>query len=208
MTGYAVCEHPLAQIKLARLRDKNTSPADFRSALEEISIILGLQALNALRTRPCTVQTPLKSAPGRETDQPIVLAAVLRAGLGMVTGISRAVPEARIGHIGLYRNEETLNPVRYYVRLPKDLDKSLVLLCDPMLATGGSAVESIRILKTDGAAQIVLVSLLAAKQGIRRVRREHSDVPIVVAGVDAVLNKKGYIVPGLGDAGDRIFGTF
>ena len=207
MSGYTVCDHPLAQEKLARLRDKTTTTPQFRELLEEVSAILGVYALSSLRTKTVTVQTPLKSASARVPEQPVVLVAVLRAGLGMVDGMKRIVPEAKIGHIGLYRNEETLNPVRYYVRLPKDLARSHVVLCDPMLATGGSAIEALRILKTDGAAQITLLSLLAAKQGLRRVRREHPDVHIVTAAVDPVLNRHGYIVPGLGDAGDRIFGT-
>ena len=207
MSRLTVCEHPLLQDKLARLRDKSTSPDRFRILLEEASVLLGACALEQLRTRPASISTPIQSAAARVADQSIVLVAVLRAGLGMLPGLLRLAPESRIGHIGLYRNEETLNPVRYYVRLPKSLDRSLTLLLDPMLATGGSAVEALRILKTDGAGDIVLVSLLAARSGVRRVQREHPDVRIVTAAVDAKLNSKGFIVPGLGDAGDRVFGT-
>ena len=203
----SVCDHPLVQADLARLRDKSTSHEQFRAALANASAIMGVEALAGLATRPVTVHTPLKAAQAKVVDQPVVFVAILRAGLGMLPGLLQLVPEALIGHIGLYRNEETLNPVRYYVRLPKDLDKSFVLLLDPMLATGGSAVEAIRILKTDGASRITLLSLLAARAGVRRVQREHPDVRIVTAAIDPTLNQHGYIVPGLGDAGDRLFGT-
>lgn len=207
MRRLTVCEHPLMQETLARLRDRRTPPGEFRALMEQAGVCLGLEALTELKTRARRVRTPLKHAEARRQAQPVVLAAVLRAGLGLVPGLSRLLPEAAVGHIGLYRNEETLNPVRYYVRLPAGLKESLVLLLDPMLATGGSAAESIRILKTDGARQICLVSLLAAKAGVQRVHQEHPDVRIVTAAVDPVLNDKGYIVPGLGDAGDRLFGT-
>lgn len=207
MKRLTVCDHPLLQDKLARLRDKTTPPDRFRAILEEASLLLGACALESLRTKAVSIATPLQAATVRMADQPVVLAAVLRAGLGMVPGLLRLVPDARIGHIGVYRNEETLNPVRYYVRLPKGLDRSLTLLLDPMLATGGSAVEALRILKTDGATDIVLVSLLSAKPGVRRVQQEHPDVRVITGAVDLKLNSKGYIVPGLGDAGDRIFGT-
>ncbi len=206
-SSVTICRHPLVADCLARLRDKNTGHAEFQELLAQAAAVMGAEALSGLRTRSATVLTMLKSSRARVIDQPIVLAAVLRAGLGFLPGLLRIAPRAKIGHIGLYRNEETLNPVRYYVRLPKGLDGSFVLLLDVMLATGGSAVEALRILKTDGASQITLLCLVAAKAGIRRVRREHPDVRIVTAAVDPTLNKKGYIVPGLGDAGDRLFGT-
>ncbi|MBI5631223.1 MAG: uracil phosphoribosyltransferase [Elusimicrobia bacterium] len=202
-----VCEHPLAREKLARLRDKHTLPHEFRALMAEMGAILGYEALRGLRTRKTMVQTPLRSASAEYSDQPIALVAVLRAGLGLLPGLLNLVPDARIGHVGLYRNEATLNPVRYYVRLPREISDSFVILCDPMLATGGSAVEALRILKTDGARQIALVTVLAAKAGVRRVQEVHPDVPIYTAAVDSQLNKSGYIVPGLGDAGDRLFGT-
>lgn len=207
MNRVTVCTHPLVQDKLTRLRDKNTSPQEFRQLLEEVSIVLGTEALSKVPMRQAQIQTPLKSMKSPRLEQPVVLAAVLRAGLGMAPGLLRVVPEASVGHIGLYRNEETLNPVRYYVRLPKGLEKSIVVLLDPMLATGGSAVEALRILKTDGAQRITLISLLAARQGVKKVQREHPDVDIMVAAIDPVLNRNGYIVPGLGDAGDRLFNT-
>ena len=202
-----VSDHPLVQDKLARLRDKTTAPEDFRRLMAEVAMIIGAEVLKGVRTRKATVQTPLKPSPAVVLDQPLAFVAVLRAGLGMTPGLLELAPKAAIGHIGLYRNEETLNPVRYYVRLPKKISEHFVVLCDPMLATGGSASESIHILKTDGAKQIALLTLLASKRGVERIHRDHPDVPVFTAAVDAVLNDKGYIVPGLGDAGDRLFNT-
>jgi len=200
-----VCDNPILQHILAELRDKNTPPPRFRDLMDGAGLIIGLEALKGVKTQPAQVTTPLKAAPVRHLAQPISLVAILRAGLGMLPGLQRYIPEARVGHIGLYRNEETLNPIRYYVRLPVAVEKSFVLLLDPMLATGGSAAEAVRILKTDGVKDIRLVTLLATRTGIRRVRREHPDVYIYTAAVDPVLNNIGYIVPGLGDAGDRLF---
>jgi uracil phosphoribosyltransferase len=202
-----VSDHPLVQDKLAALRDKGTAPEDFRRLMSEVAMLVGTELLKGVRTRKATVQTPLKPAPAVVLDQPLAFVAVLRAGLGMTPGLLQLAPKASIGHIGLYRDEQTLNPVRYYVRLPRKLSEHFVVLCDPMLATGGSASESIHILKTDGAKQIVLLTLLAAKKGVERVHKDHPDVPIYTAAVDPVLNSHGYIVPGLGDAGDRLFNT-
>ncbi|HAH05368.1 MAG TPA: uracil phosphoribosyltransferase [Elusimicrobia bacterium] len=205
MSKLIVCDHPVLQHALAGLRDKATPRPRFKELMENAGLILGLEALKGVKTQPEQVATPLKTASARKLGQPAALVAILRAGLGMMPGLSRILPEAREGHIGLYRNEETLNPIRYYVRLPAGLDKSFVLLLDPMLATGGSAAEAVRILKTDGAKDVRLVTLLATRTGIRRVHREHPDVHIFTAAVDPVLNTHGYIVPGLGDAGDRLF---
>ena len=205
MRKLTVCGDPILQHILAELRDKNTAPPRFRDLMEGAGLLMGLEALKDVRSQPSQVITPLKAAPARRLAQPVALVAILRAGLGMLSGLQRYVPEARVGHIGLYRNEETLNPIRYYVRLPVQVEKSFILLLDPMLATGGSAAEAVRILKTDGAKDIRLVTLLATRTGIRRVHREHPDVHIYTAAVDPVLNKIGYIVPGLGDAGDRLF---
>lgn len=202
-----VSDHPLVQDKLARLRDKNTNPQDFRRLMAEVAMLIGCEVLKGVRTRKTKVKTPLTTADAVALDQPLAFVAVLRAGLGMTPGLLELAPKAAIGHIGLYRNEETLNPVRYYVRLPKKLKDHFVVLCDPMLATGGSASESIHILKTDGAKNIALLTLLASKQGVSRIHRDHPDVPVYTAAVDSVLNSKGYIVPGLGDAGDRLFNT-
>ncbi len=202
-----VSDHPLVQDKLARLRDKTTNPQDFRRLMAEVAMLIGCEVLKGVRTRKSTVQTPLKAAAATVLDQPLTFVAVLRAGLGMTPGLLELAPKASIGHIGLYRDEKTLNPVRYYVRLPKRLSEHFVVLCDPMLATGGSASESIHILKTDGAKNIALLTLLASKKGVARIHKDHPDVPVYTAAVDQVLNSHGYIIPGLGDAGDRLFNT-
>lgn len=202
-----VSDHPLVQDKLARLRDKSTPPEDFRRLMAEVATLVGCEVLKGVRTRKTTVRTPIGPAAAQAVDQPLTFVAVLRAGLGLVPGLLELAPRAAIGHIGLYRDEKTLNPVRYYVRLPKRLADHFVVLCDPMLATGGSASESLHILKTDGARRIALLTLLASRQGVARVHRDHPDVPVYTAAVDPVLNKNGYIVPGLGDAGDRLFNT-
>ncbi|MFA6093396.1 MAG: uracil phosphoribosyltransferase [Elusimicrobiota bacterium] len=205
MNKVILCEHPLLQDALALMRDRNTPPARFREAMESAGVVLGLEALKDVKTLSEQVHTPLKPASVRRMAQPLVLVSILRAGLGLLPGLQRLCPAARIGHIGLYRDEKTLNPVRYYVRLPKELPESVVLLLDPMLATGGSASEAVRILKTDGAKDIRLITLLSSKTGLRRVHEEHPDVRIHTAAVDSTLNKHGYIVPGLGDAGDRLY---
>ncbi|MEK7388425.1 MAG: uracil phosphoribosyltransferase [Elusimicrobiota bacterium] len=202
-----VSDHPLVSDKLARLRDKNTDPQAFRSLMAEVSMLIGCEVLKGVRNRKSIVQTPLKASPAVMLDQPLTFVAILRAGLGMIPGLLELAPKAAIGHIGLYRDEKTLNPVRYYVRLPKKISSHFVVLCDPMLATGGSASEAIHILKTDGAKDIALLTLLSSKQGVARIHRDHPGVPVYTAAVDAVLNGQGYIVPGLGDAGDRLFNT-
>lgn len=207
MSKLHVSGHPLVQDALARLRDKSTPPEEFRRAMARVALLMGADILKGARTRKATVTTPLKTAPVTVLDQPLAFVAVLRAGLGLTDGLLNLAPTAATGHIGLYRDEQTLNPVRYYVRLPPKLPEHFVVLCDPMLATGGSACEALRILKTDGARQIVLLTLLASKRGVDRVHQDHPDVPVYTAAVDAVLNAKGYIVPGLGDAGDRLFNT-
>ena len=207
MPKLIVSDHPLVSDKLARLRDKETNPQDFRRLMAEVAMLIGCEVLKGVRTRKATVQTPLKAAPAQVLDQPLAFVAVLRAGLGMTPGLLELAPKAAIGHIGLYRDEKTLNPVRYYVRLPKKLSQHFVVLCDPMLATGGSASESLHILKTDGAKNIALLTLLASRRGVARVHRDHPDVAIYTAAVDPVLNSHGYIIPGLGDAGDRLFNT-
>lgn len=202
-----VSDHPLVQDKLAALRDKRTQPEDFRRLMAEVGNLIGCEVLKNVRTRKTTVRTPLTTAPAVVVGQPLTFVAVLRAGLGLIPGLLELAPKASIGHIGLYRNEKTLAPVTYYVRLPKKIADHFVVLCDPMLATGGSASESIHILKTAGAKNIALLTLLSSKQGVARVHRDHPGVPVYTAVVDAVLNKHGYIVPGLGDAGDRLFNT-
>lgn len=202
-----VSDHPLVQDKLARLRDKTTNPQDFRRLMAEVAMLIGCEVLKKVRTRKTTVKTPLQVAPAVVLDQPLTFVAVLRAGLGMTPGLLELAPKASIGHIGLYRDEKTLEPVQYCVRLPKKISEHFVVLCDPMLATGGSASEAIRILKSAGAKHIVLLTLLSSRRGVSRIHKDHPDVPVHTAVVDAVLNAKGYIVPGLGDAGDRLFNT-
>ncbi|MFH2204103.1 MAG: uracil phosphoribosyltransferase [Elusimicrobiota bacterium] len=202
-----ICGHPLMAECLAELRDKRTRPARFRALMEDAGVYLGITALQPLRTAKKKIVTPLRTGYFRRVDEPVVLIAVLRAGLGFVPGLSRLLPEAPVGFVGLYRDEETLNPVRYYLNLPKKLRRSRVLLLDPMLATGGSASESIRLIKEQGAKKVCLVTLLSTKPGIRRIQRDHPDTSLVTAAVDPVLNKIGFIEPGLGDAGDRLFGN-
>ncbi|MDE2489237.1 MAG: uracil phosphoribosyltransferase [Elusimicrobia bacterium] len=202
-----VSDHPLVQDKLARLRDARTTSEDFRRLMAEVALLVGTEVLRGVRTRRTTVRTPLKAAPAVVLDQPLAFVAVLRAGLGMIPGLLELAPKASIGHIGLYRDERTLLPVQYYLRLPKNLGAHYVVLCDPMLATGGSASESLRILKAEGARRIVLLTLLASRRGLERIRRDHPDVRVFTAAVDPVLNDRGYIMPGLGDAGDRLFNT-
>ncbi len=208
MPNLTVVEHPLVQHKLALLRDKRTPHADFRRTLAEISMLLGYEALAPLKLANRKIETPLKAMTAKAAAQPITFVAILRAGLGMIEGLLALAPEARTGHVGLYRNEETLEPVRYYLRLPPAMDKSFIVVADPMLATGGSAVEALRMLKAEGARNLQLMTLLCARAGIEAVHKAHPDVRIVTAAVDPVLNNRGYIVPGLGDAGDRINGTY
>ncbi|HEU4743047.1 MAG TPA: uracil phosphoribosyltransferase [Meiothermus sp.] len=203
-----VVDHPLVQHKLAILRDKNTGSKDFRELMAEVSMLMAYEAMRDLELDPVTIETPLTPMEARMlSGKKLALVAILRAGLIMVDGILRLVPAARVGHIGLYRDPQTLNPVEYYAKLPDDIANRRIFLTDPMLATAGSAVHAIQILKNKGAHHIKLMSIIAAPEGITRVEREHPDVEVVVAAIDDHLNDHGYIVPGLGDAGDRIYGT-
>jgi len=203
-----VVGHPLVQHKLGIIRDKNTGSKDFRELMAEVSMLMAYEAMRDLELDPITIETPVAPMEAKVlSGKKLALVAILRAGLIMVDGILRLVPAARVGHIGLYRDPETLNPVEYYAKLPDDIGGRRVFLTDPMLATAGSAVHAIQVLKNRGAGQIKLMSIIAAPEGITRVEREHPDVEIVVAAVDQRLNSHGYIVPGLGDAGDRIYGT-
>ncbi len=203
-----VVDHPLIQHKLALLRDERTGSKDFRELMAEVSMLMAYEAMRDLELEEITVKTPVAYARAYTlSGKKLALVAVLRAGLVMVEGIVRLVPAAKVGHIGLYRDPESLAPVEYYAKLPQDIHERRVFLTDPMLATGGSAARALRILKDKGATSIKLMSILAAPEGIERVQKEHPDVEIVTAAVDERLNEKGYIVPGLGDAGDRIYGT-
>ena len=209
MTTPSLCisKHPLVLDKIARLRDRRTPPADFRRLVGEIAMLLSCDALAGVKTKPEMVRTPLAECEATKLAQELTFVTILRAGLAMTDGLMKMEPCARFAHIGIYRNEDTLEPVRYYARFPQNLSESFVLLSDPMLATGGSAVESLHILKSRGAKNIVFVCIIAARQGIKHLQQVHPDVPIFVGAVDEQLNDKGYIIPGLGDAGDRMFGT-
>jgi uracil phosphoribosyltransferase len=200
-------QHSLVAAKMARLRDKTTATAEFRRALEEISILLLAHASVEWETEPLELETPLAPFSGGRLARPVVFAPILRAGLGMLAGMLHVVPDAMVGHIGLYRDEATLQPIDYYLRLPVDLAQSHVVLLDPMLATGGSACEAAALLKGQGARRIQFICVIACPQGIARVRATHPEIPIYCAAIDPELNEFGYIVPGLGDAGDRYFGT-
>ncbi len=199
--------HPLVAHKLARLRSVNTNPKKFRELVQELAALLAYEATADLATVPVEVQTPLAITQGAELKEKIGLIPILRAGLGMVEGIWNLMPSAEVWHIGLYRDEKTLKPVQYYNKLPVDPTVSVCLILDPMLATGGSATATCEILKNWGVKKIKYVGLIGAPEGIERMVREHPDVSIHLAAIDERLNEHGYIVPGLGDAGDRQFGT-
>jgi uracil phosphoribosyltransferase len=202
-----VLDHSLAATALSIMRAKQTTPEIFRRHLQDISVLLYIEASRRWKTRSIEVETPLASCACAVLAKSIVLVPILRAGLGMLDGILRLAPDAAIGHIGLYRDVETLRPISYYDRIPVGAAAAEVLLLDPMLATGHSACEAASILKAHGAASIQLLSIVACPPGIEQFHREHPDVAIITAAIDPELNDHGYIVPGLGDAGDRYFGT-
>lgn len=199
--------HPLVRHKLTRLRDKNTEPKKFRELVRELAALLTYEATLDLATCPVQIETPMAHTQGDDLKEKIGLIPILRAGLGMVEGVWGLMPSAEVWHIGLYRDEQTLKPVAYYNRLPIAPTVSVCLILDPMLATGGSAVATVDILKKWGVAKIKFVGLIAAPEGIQKLHSTHPDVPIHIAAIDERLNEVGYIVPGLGDAGDRMFGT-
>lgn len=203
-----VIEHPLIQHKLTILRDKNTGVKEFRELVEELSLLMGYEVTRNLTLEDIEIETPICKAKTKViAGKKLGIVPILRAGLGMVDGMLRLIPAAKVGHIGLYRDPETLKPVEYYCKLPSDVAERDLIVLDPMLATGGSAAAAITFLKEKGAKSIKLVNLIAAPEGIKTVVEAHPDVEIYVAAVDERLNDHGYIVPGLGDAGDRLFGT-
>ena len=206
--GVTVVDHPLVQHKLTIMRDKNTPTAQFRQLLREISQFLAYEATRDLALGTCDIETPLvpMQAPIMDGKKPALIS-ILRAGNGLLDGVLNLVPAARVGFVGLYRDEETLKPVQYYCKLPQNMDQRFAIVVDPMLATGNSSVAAIDLVKEHGAKDILFLCLLAAPEGIERMRTAHPDVPIVTAAIDEKLNDLGYIVPGLGDAGDRMFGT-
>ena len=202
-----IIDHPLIQHKLTIMRQKETSSADFRKLLEEITMLMGYEATRDLPLEDVEIETPIQKTVGKRlTGKKIAIVPVLRAGFGMVQGLLDLIPSARIGVIGLYRDPETLKPVEYYCKLPNIENRSFIIV-DPMLATGGSSVAAIQMLKDRGVKDIRLMCLVAAPEGVDTVNKAHPDVKIYTAAVDECLNEHGYIVPGLGDAGDRIFGT-
>ena len=201
-------KHPLIDHKLTNLRRKETGIKDFRKSLGEISALMAYEISRDLPMKGVNIETPVSNCQSVELAREIVLIPVLRAGLGMTDGITNLIPEARVGHIGMYREHDTLKPVTYFSKFPENLSESIVMVLDPMLATGGSASAAIQVLKEKGAVTIKLVSIVGAPEGVRRIESDHPDVQIYLSALDEKLNEKGYIVPGLGDAGDRLFGTF
>ena len=203
-----VVDHPLVQHKLSIMRDKDTSTSQFRQLLREISQLLAYEVTRNLAMTTKQIETPMQKMDAPTLDgKKLALISILRAGNGLLDGVLELIPSARVGFVGLYRDEETLQPVQYYFKVPEGLDDRLVIAVDPMLATGNSSVAAIDLLKDAGATNIIFLCLLAAPEGIARMKEAHPNVPIVTASVDEKLNEMGYIVPGLGDAGDRMFGT-
>ena len=208
MATVHVLDHPLLQHKLTILRDQNTSVTEFRKVVSEIATLMCYEATRDLPLQEVEVQTPVAKAVVKQiAGKKLAIVPILRAGLGMVDGILTLIPGAKVGHIGLFRDPETLEPVKYYCKMPSDIAERDVIILDPMLATGGSACAAIDFIKEYGVTNIKLMNILGAPEGVERVRQEHPDVDIYVAAMDKELNDHGYIVPGLGDAGDRIFGT-
>lgn len=203
-----IISHPLIQHKLGLMRDKQTGSKDFRQLLKEIAMLMGYEITRDLETEEVEIETPIcRTTVRRISGNKLVIVPILRAGMGFVDGLLELIPVAKVGHIGLYRDEQTHKPVEYYCKLPSDIRERDVLLTDPMLATGGSACDAISMMKKRGCKNIKLMCLVAAPEGIEAVTKSHPDVDVYVAAIDQRLNENAYIVPGLGDAGDRIFGT-
>ncbi|QVK17787.1 uracil phosphoribosyltransferase [Mycoplasmatota bacterium] len=203
-----VIDHPLITHKLTQIRKKETGTNEFRKIVNEIGGLMVYEITRDLGLEDVNIETPVESMTAKQlSGEKLVICPILRAGLGMVDGILQMLPSARVGHIGLYRDEETLQPVEYFAKFPNKLDERLVIIVDPMLATGGSAISAVDIVKKRGAKNIKFVCLVAAPEGVAVLRDKHPDVPVYIAALDEKLNEKGYIVPGLGDCGDRIFGT-
>ena len=203
-----VVDHPLVQHKLGLMRDESTSTHLFRELVDEVTLLLTYEATKEFATEELEVDTPLERTTVQKiSGKKVAVCPILRAGIGMLDGVLSLISGARVGFIGLYRNEETLEPVEYYVKLPADVAERDVLVLDPMLATGNSTAAAVTVLKNAGARHITVIALIAAPEGIAQIERDHPDIHVVVASIDSHLNEKGYIVPGLGDAGDRLYGT-
>lgn len=203
-----VINHPLIQHKLTLMRKKETGTKDFRELLEEISMLMTYEITRDFPLEEVDIETPVTKCKGRVlAGRKVGVVPILRAGLGMLNGVVNMIPAARVGHVGMYRDPATLKPVEYYCKLPSDVAERTLIVVDPMLATGGSSAAALSLLKEKGAKSMVIMCLVAAPEGVEVINKEHPDVPLYVAAVDEKLNDKGYIVPGLGDAGDRIFGT-
>jgi uracil phosphoribosyltransferase len=208
MSKFQVIEHPLIQHKLTIMREKDTPTSEFKQLLDEISMLMGYEITRNLPTEDVEIETPIcKTVQKKISGKKLAIVPILRAGLGMVDGLLRLVPVARVGHIGLYRDPETHLPIEYYCKMPPELDERQVIIVDPMLATGGSASDAITMVKNKGAKNIMMMCLVASPEGVKKVQEDHPDVDIYAAALDEYLNDHAYIVPGLGDAGDRIFGT-
>jgi uracil phosphoribosyltransferase len=208
MENVFIFDHPLIQHKISLLRDKNTSSKEFRELVSEISMLMGYEVTRDIPLKEVEIETPIGHAKTYViSGKKMAFVPILRAGLGMVDGLLKLVPMARVGHIGLYRDHDTLEPVEYYCKLPEDVSERDVVILDPMLATGGSGCDAVRFIKKRNVKSIKFVCLIASKDGVERLHREHPDVAIYCAAVDETLNEFGYIVPGLGDAGDRLYGT-
>ena len=208
MSKVTQIDHPLILHKLAFIRSKDTGSKDFRELVEEVSMLMAYEVTRDLSTEEVEIETPIcKTKCKMLSGKKVAIVPILRAGLGMVDGMLKLIPAAKVGHIGLYRDEETLQPVEYFCKMPQDIAERDVIVVDPMLATGGSAADAITMLKKRGAKNLRLMCLISSPEGIEFVQKQHPDVDIYVAGIDEKLNEHGYIVPGLGDAGDRLFGT-
>jgi len=208
MENVFVFDHPLIQHKISLLRDKNTNTKEFRELVSEIAMLMGYEVTRNMPLKEVEIETPVGIAKTNIiSGKKLCIVPILRAGLGMVDGMLKLLPMAKVGHIGLYRDPETLEPVEYYCKLPVDVEEREIVILDPMLATGGSASAAIQFIKQRGVTNIKLMCLIAAKSGISRIHKDHPDVEIYCASVDEILNEHAYIVPGLGDAGDRLFGT-
>lgn len=207
MPKLIVLKHPLIEHKMSIIRDKNTSTKNFRENVSEVGALITYELTKDLELSAKEIETPVTTTTAYELKKPVVIVPILRAGLGMVDGIHDMIPSAKVGHIGLYRNEETLEPITYYAKFPQEIKNGCVIVIDPMLATGGSASAAIKTLKDHGASDVRYVGLVGCPEGVKRLHEDHPDVPIYLAALDEKLNEKGYIVPGLGDCGDRLFGT-